>query len=44
MCFAIDEHPSKLGEALKLPQWYEPMRDKIENALEKVELKPEKFS
>jgi glyoxalase family protein len=42
--FAIDEHPAKLGEALKLPQWYESMRDKIENALEPVELKPEKFS
>lgn len=42
--FAIDEHPSKLGEALKLPQWYESIRDKIENALEPVELKPEKFS
>ncbi|HNQ13369.1 MAG TPA: ring-cleaving dioxygenase [Bacteroidia bacterium] len=42
--FSVDEHPSKLGEALKLPAWYEPMRDKIENALEPVALNPEKFN
>ncbi|HMR55902.1 MAG TPA: ring-cleaving dioxygenase [Cyclobacteriaceae bacterium] len=42
--FAVDEHPSKLGEALKLPAWYERMRDKIEDALEPVTLNPEKFN
>jgi len=40
----VDEHPSKLGEALKLPAWYERMRDKIEDALEPVTLNPEKFN
>ncbi len=31
--FAVDEEPGQLGEALKLPAQYEPMRTKIESRL-----------
>jgi len=41
--FAVDEHPSKLGEALKLPEWYEPQRDKIEKGLATISLAIDKF-
>ncbi|WP_194776361.1 ring-cleaving dioxygenase [Pararhodonellum marinum] len=37
--FAIDEDMDKLGELIKLPEWAEPNRDKIESKLAKVELK-----
>lgn len=41
--FAVDEDKAHLGEALKLPEWYESNRDRIENALPKVKLDIEKF-
>lgn len=41
--FAIDEHPSKLGDALKLPPWYESSRDKIEKGLKPIQLNTDKF-
>lgn len=41
--FAIDEHPSKLGDALKLPAWYESSRDKIEKGLKPIQLNTDKF-
>jgi len=31
--FAVDEDPSRLGESLVLPPWYEPARAEIERAL-----------
>jgi glyoxalase family protein len=34
--FALDEEPSRLGRALKLPPWLEPEREKIEGALAPV--------
>jgi glyoxalase family protein len=37
--FATDEPAEKLGEALKLPEWLEPQRFKIENALSPLSLK-----
>jgi glyoxalase family protein len=36
--FAIDEEQAHLGELLKLPDWAEPSRDKIEAALAPVTL------
>ncbi|TDK44776.1 ring-cleaving dioxygenase [Algoriphagus formosus] len=36
--FAIDEEEAHLGELLKLPDWAEPSRDRIEKALPKVEV------
>lgn len=36
--FAVDEEPQHLGEALKLPEQYEPHRAQIEQAIEPVEL------
>jgi glyoxalase family protein len=38
--FAIDEPPAELGETLKLPEWYEPNRNAIEESLPPVTLKP----
>ena len=41
--FAIDEPSGKLGEALKLPSWLEPSRERIEQVLPPIELhKPTK--
>ena len=37
--FAIDEPLNSLGEALKLPEWYEPNRTAIEESLAPLELK-----
>jgi glyoxalase family protein len=31
--FALDESPERLGHELKLPEWLEPMRDRIERSL-----------
>lgn len=42
--FAVDEHPSKLGESLKLPEWYEPSRDQIEKGLQPIVLQTDKFN
>ncbi len=42
--FAIDEEEAHLGELLKLPDWAEPSRDKIEAALIPVNLNPEKYA
>lgn len=36
--FAVDEDPAHLGEALMLPDRYEPMRDRIEAALPPLEV------
>jgi glyoxalase family protein len=36
--FAIDEEEAHLGELLKLPEWAEPHREKIESKLAKVQL------
>lgn len=41
--FAIDEDQALLGEALKLPDWVEPQRAKIESRLPKLELNPNKY-
>ncbi|HSJ66818.1 MAG TPA: ring-cleaving dioxygenase [Anditalea sp.] len=41
--FAIDEEEAHLGEALKLPDWVEPQRAKIESRLPKLELNPNKY-
>ena len=41
--FAIDEDTAHLGEALKLPEWYEPNRDEIEKAVAPVSFKADKF-
>jgi glyoxalase family protein len=41
--FAIDEDESHLGELLKLPEWIEPQRLRLESRLAKVELKPEGY-
>ncbi len=41
--FAKDEEPAKLGEALKLPEWEEPNRLKIERQLQPIALDIEKF-
>jgi glyoxalase family protein len=36
--FLIDETAGSLGEALRIPQWYEPMRQRIEARLQPIEL------
>lgn len=41
--FAIDEDEAHLGELLKLPEWAEPSRGKIESGLIPVNLNPEKY-
>lgn len=41
--FLIDEEAAHLGEALKLPPWIEPSRAEIENALQPVQVQPDKF-
>ncbi|TDQ14782.1 glyoxalase family protein [Algoriphagus boseongensis] len=41
--FAIDEDEAHLGELLKLPEWAEPSRKRIEEALIPVMLNPEKY-
>ena len=38
--FLIDEPKSSLGENLKLPEWLEPRRDRIEANLATIKLKP----
>jgi glyoxalase family protein len=38
--FAIDEPTQSLGETLKLPEWYEPNRNAIEQSLPPITLKP----
>jgi glyoxalase family protein len=38
--FAVDEPLNSLGEALKLPQWFEPNRSAIEEGLPAFSLKP----
>jgi len=38
--FAIDEPAETLGEALRLPQWFEPNRSVIERELPPVVLRP----
>lgn len=42
--FAIDEEEAHLGELLKLPEWAEPSRKRIETALVPVTLQPEKYA
>jgi glyoxalase family protein len=42
--FAIDEDEAHLGELLKLPDWAEQHRDKIEPILAKVQLNVEKYA
>ena len=41
--FAIDEDEAHLGELLKLPEWAEPSRERIEAALIPVTLNPEQY-
>ena len=41
--FAIDEDEAHLGELLKLPEWAEPSRKRIEAALVPVSLNPENY-
>lgn len=41
--FAVDEDKAHLGEALKLPAWFEPNREKIEKAVPPVTLNPNQF-
>lgn len=41
--FAIDEDEAHLGELLKLPEWAEPSRKRIEAALLPVSLNPENY-
>lgn len=41
--FAVDEDEAHLGELLKLPDWAEPSRSKIEAALAPVTLNTEKY-
>jgi glyoxalase family protein len=36
--FATDEEPAHLGEALKIPAWYEPKRAELEKRLIPVHL------
>jgi glyoxalase family protein len=38
--FAIDERPEELGKQLKLPQWLEPIRSKLEQLLPPVKTYP----
>jgi glyoxalase family protein len=42
--FAIDERPEDLGKQLKLPQWLEPMRGKLEQLLPPVKTSLERQS
>ena len=42
--FAIDEEEAHLGELLKLPEWAEPSRKRIEAALVPVTLNPENYA
>lgn len=42
--FAIDEDEALLGEALKLPLWAEPHRERIEKSLAKVTINLEKYA
>ncbi|MCL6259756.1 ring-cleaving dioxygenase [Aquiflexum sp. TKW24L] len=42
--FAIDEDEAHLGELLKLPEWIESQRSKLEARLAKVELNVEKYA
>ncbi|GAB2480392.1 ring-cleaving dioxygenase [Algoriphagus taiwanensis] len=42
--FAIDEEEAHLGELLKLPEWAEPSRKRIEAALVPITLNPEKYA
>lgn len=42
--FAIDEDEAHLGELLKLPEWIEPQREKLEARLAKVELRTEQYA
>lgn len=42
--FAIDEEKDHLGEALKLPEWYEPHRDIIEKSVVPVRFNADKFA
>jgi glyoxalase family protein len=42
--FAIDEEKAHLGELVKLPDWAEPSRDKIENNLAPVKLDIESYA
>lgn len=41
--FAIDEDEAHLGELIKLPDWAEPARERIEKSLTPVTLNPEKY-
>ncbi|MBT1703950.1 ring-cleaving dioxygenase [Chryseosolibacter indicus] len=41
--FTIDEEKDKLGEALKLPAWFEKDREKIQKSLKPVKLDLEKY-
>ena len=41
--FAIDEPVDKLGEELKLPPWYESVRNKIEAGLQPIQMQTDKF-
>ncbi len=41
--FTIDEDMDKLGELIKLPDWAEPNREKIESKLAKVKLNIEEY-
>jgi len=41
--FAIDEDEAHLGELVKLPEWAEPSREKIEKSLTPVTLDPMKY-
>ncbi|HJU95185.1 MAG TPA: ring-cleaving dioxygenase [Nitrososphaera sp.] len=40
--FAIDERPEDLGKHLKLPEWLEPVRGKLEQLLPPVKTSPER--
>lgn len=42
--FAIDEEEAHLGELVKLPEWAEPSRDKIEKNLAPVKLNVEEYA
>jgi len=42
--FAIDEEKDHLGEALKLPEWFEPHRSIIEQAVVPVSFNADKFA
>lgn len=42
--FAIDEEEAHLGELIKLPEWAEPSREKIEKNLAPVTLNPQNYA